>query len=381
MANKKYWNKYRYLVLGKLVRYGFSKIIVKKRISGENGFDAFLLEDISGNLMVYYLCTNLVELDDFIYDGYNIINSVLKNNKNFINKMIPFRKKYMSQQVQAKEFLEESIRLLPKGKKLSIFGFSLGGSLAESSFLNSYDKCNKILGNLILFNPYHNNLSLEETKKLKEIKKLKIYACEGDMVSTIFNYNEFKNNTNPIYINYLERSKIAIENIDKDKNLLNSVINYIKNNLCDSAINSINENKKNYSKYNIILKTNLNFKIWLINKIKKIRINAVRELKSFSKIVFFLQKIGSKVIKYDDFEFLENIHFLEYIFTIPHLPYFVEIYKEISFDKDGNILSIINYNGENYNVGYPGFDITSKKIFGTNIYENLVNIITKSNKK
>ena len=46
-------------------------------------------------------------------------------------------------------------------------------------------------------------LSDEEANILKSDNKLKLYVCEGDSVSTVFNYNELKDVSKPIYINYL----------------------------------------------------------------------------------------------------------------------------------------------------------------------------------
>lgn len=385
MADKKNWNKYRVLVLGKLVRYGFSQIKIIKKISGKDSFDSFLLEDICGNLMAYYPCTNLVEIEDFVYDSYNIINSISKSDKNFINKITPTDKIYNSQQLQAKEFLDECIKLLPEGKFISVFGFSLGGSLAESAYLSSYNEYHNVLGDIILFNPYHDNLSTDNTNKLKQTNKLKIYACEGDLVSTFFNYNDFSGVTKPIFINYLKNSEVALKNIDNNKNLLNAVVNYIKNSLCNSAISSIKKSKDNCSRFNFILKNSLGFSIKQVQKIKKSKINAINDLKSLQniikKIAVILKKVGLNFDIDNDFSFLKNIHYLEYIFTTPHLPYMVELYKEISFDQNGKILKLININEKYYSVNYPSFDITSTKIFGSNIYVDIVNVIAKLHKK
>ena len=101
----------------------------------------------------------------------------------------------------AKKYYEKA---KSEGKKLNFSGYSLGGSLAENSYLSLLDQYgddNQVLNDITLFNPYHNNLSKEQVQQLKK-HNIKIYCNEGDVVSGIFNQDDFKGVTKNIYIDY-----------------------------------------------------------------------------------------------------------------------------------------------------------------------------------
>ena len=147
MTIKENWNKYRPLVLGKLVRYGFSNIKIIEKISGLNGFDVFVLEDKIGDIMIYFPCTNLVELEDYLYDSYPIMDSLSKKGK-LIGNITKTKKIFDSQQKQAQEILLKYLN--ESNSRVHVSGFSLGGSLAEYSYLNCYNEYSNKLGNIIL---------------------------------------------------------------------------------------------------------------------------------------------------------------------------------------------------------------------------------------
>ena len=76
-------------------------------------------------------------------------------------------------------------------------------------------------------------------------------------------------------------------------------------------------------------------------------------------------------------EFLENLHFIEIIFTSTHLVYTVDSNKEISFNDKGKIINKLKLNDKEYKIQYPSFDETTTKLFGANPYKEVSNIINK----
>lgn len=112
---------------------------------------------------------------------------------------------YNRQQDAAKKLASKYYNLAEKdGKKLSLQGYSLGGSLAEASYLSLCDKegADKVLDGLVLLNPYHDNLTIEEASKIKKAKGFELYCAEGDMVSSVFNYDDFKDDAKYLYMDY-----------------------------------------------------------------------------------------------------------------------------------------------------------------------------------
>lgn len=373
MTIKENWNKYRSLVLGKLVRYGFSNIKIIEKISGLNGFDVFVLEDKIGDIMIYFPCTNLVELEDYLYDSYPIMDSLSKKGK-LIGNITKTKKIFDSQQKQAKEILLKYLN--ESNNRVYVSGFSLGGSLAEYSYLNCYKEYSNKLGNIILFNPYHNRLNEEEIKLLKESNKLKLYVCEGDSVSTVFNYNDFKDVAETVYIDYHEKLSNTVSSIDNKNSLLNLVTNNIKNKYCDNIINICNNmKKKTIFKFSYILKSSIR----KLEKLKELDIDATSIIQKINPII---EKISPKLKRfgYDlendyNLDFLNNLHYLEIIFTSTHLTYTVDSNKLISFDKSGKVRKRVKVNGKLYDVKYPSFDETSIELFGSNPYKEISNLV------
>ena len=382
MANPDNWDSYRSKALGKMVRYGFGDIKIREFHQGENGFDAYVLEDVDGNLMVYYPCTNLVETEDFLYDSYNIIEDITNKGES-IGKLIRAKQIYDSQQTQAKAFLEKHVSSVTDGKTVSVFGFSLGGSLAETSYLNSLDKHADVLGDVVLYNPYHDNLTSNEANKLIATKKLKIYACEGDMASTVFNYKEFSGVTKPIYVDSASNMSNAKSYIDNDEALFNKVLNYVKNDYCDSLLADLNAAKEKLPRWNMVADLVLDGAIALLGELKEKDFDAVGAIKSLGNVVQttagFLDKIGINVSEKYDLSPFDNLHYLEYMFTDTHLPYATDAYKGVSFDDNGNLLTNITIENDEHNVSYPSFGDESKELFGRDIYTDVTGFLDKFN--
>lgn len=382
MADKKNWQKYRPLVLGKLIRYGFSKYKILKKVSGTDGFDAFIIEDIDKNILVYFPCTNLIDINDYLYDSYPIMDSLPRITEIGNNKLSIAKKIYYSQQEQAKELLNNCLKGINNNIKVYVSGFSLGGSLAEASYLNCYNKYSNILKDIILFNPYHNRLSEKEAETIK--KNLKLYVCEGDSVSTIFNYNEFKNVSKSIYIDYKNNVSTTIDEINHDKSLLNKVVNYLKNKYIDNYILKIKNIKKNNKIVKLSIGIILNTISKRLERLKKLELNTTKKIvstiKNIQKIQSKLEKIGINIDKVYDIEFLANIHYIEYLFTSTHLTYTVDKYKQKSFDKYGNVKKIIKLENTLYEVSYPSFEKTSNNFFGSNVYKEMIKMLSKKEK-
>ena len=377
MAKEENRDEYKFLVLGKLVRYGFSNIKIKEKISGKDGFDAFVLEDTDGNTMLYFPCTNLVEEADYLYDSYPVLDS-LSNKLGTISNLIGAKKIYNSQQFQAKELLNECIKKISSNSKIIVSGFSLGGSLAEVAYLNSYKDNSSFLGNLILFNPYHNRLNNSEIKLLKECNKLKLYVTEGDAVSTVFNYADLSDMAKTVYINYQSCIKDTMNDIDNKQSVLNLIVDNFKNKYCNRII-SICDDIKQKTPLNLSLHAALNVVSNGIEKVKKQEIDATNLLKQVNNIVEgifpVLKKFGFDISENYNLEFLDNLEYVETIFTTTHLTYSVDRNKETSFDQNGNIKSEVEVRGANYRIGYPSFTTTTTKIFGSDPYNELSNML------
>ena len=377
MTKEKNWAQYRNLVLGKLVRYGFGDIKIKEKIQGKNGFDAFVLEDKEGNTMIYFPCTNLAEQEDFLYDLYPIMDSLSPKLGN-ISNIAKAKNIYNSQQEQADKLLKKYLKNAKDGKKVSVSGFSLGGSLAEGSYIKNYKGYSNVLDNIILYNPYHNRLTSEQAQTLKKDNKLKLYVCEGDSVSTVFNYNELKDVSKPIYINYKDYINNTINDVNNNNSALNLVVNNFKNEYCDNLLSICNKAKEK-SKFHFPTVVALNTICKSVENIKSNDIDAVSFVKKTNDIVDkfgpVLKVIGCDISKYN-MEFLNNFQYIETIFTTTHLTYVSDVNKNTSFNEDGSLKQSININGKNYEIQYPSFNNVSTELFGSDPYTEISNIVS-----
>lgn len=370
--------QYREILIGKLIRYGFGNIKILKIINGNDGFDALILNDTNNSIYIYYSCTNVFEIEDYFYDSYPIINKLIKNNRKRASNKI--KEIYDSQQIQAKELLE-TILNANINNKIFLGGYSLGGSLAETAYLSQYQKSNNKIENIknvILFNPYHNNLSKKEIDIIKSSNKFKIFVGEGDPVSAFFNYDELKSISKPIYINY---KKEILENkniIDNGNGLLNPVINELKKQLCDKIKKSCEKINKEKNKVPHFIKEKILLELYeIINKIEKKDTNIINIIDFISNFYTKINPLLKKLnIKYD-LAFIYVLRYIELLISGTHLIYPIEENKELSFDKQGIIKNKIEKNSVEHIVTYPSFDEVSKEMFGINIYNEVERIIKK----
>ena len=136
---------------------------------------------------------------------------------------------YQDQQNKAKALADKYFNTaLSKGKKLSVQGYSLGGSLTEAAYLSLCDRegANEVLDGVVLYNPYHDNLTTEEANKIKNANGFELYCAEGDMVSTVFNYDDFKDDAKYLYMDYKTLLKKNIGNIENDGFKMDQLSNF-----------------------------------------------------------------------------------------------------------------------------------------------------------
>lgn len=383
LNNKLNNKKYRNIILGKLVRYGFGNIKIENIIQGENGFDAVILRDVSGTIRIHYSCTNIFEIEDYCYNCYPIINKLFKNSKiKFKNKKI--KEIYNSQQKQAKKILEQVINS-EDSNEVFLSGYSLGGSLLEYAYLSVYKKNNKNINKIkriILFNPYHNDLKDKEIKIIKESKKFKFYVTEGDMVSSFFCYEGLKKISSPIYINYKNTILRNRDTIDKGEGLLNPVMNELKKDLCSKIRISCESISNKKHKIPNIIKEKIILELYeLIGKIENKDTNITKLIGFLSNCYQKIEPIFKKFNIKLDLTFIYVLRYIELIITGTHLIYPVEEHKNIAFNKTGKINHKVLIENKEYTVGYPTFDTISQEIFGMNIYDEIEKLIVKKHTK
>ena len=331
------WNeegkkKYKSLFLGKLIAYGFGDLKIEEVVSGKDDFDAVVLVDGEGNHMIHYSCTDLYEFGDLIHDAKPILDELgLNSNPAILNAALSSLNPHQTYESQKDQALELFNKYLNDDKvtSVNVSGFSLGGALAEYVYFSSYGKSSKV-DELTLFNPASYQVDID--KKLFDEAfnegKIKRYASEGDMVSTLYGGEDYKEYTKPVYINYQD----VIENVDKDRIVNKWVYNVIKK----------------YTSVGI----KWDFK-GLLDKIN----NWCNENKDVISLLSI--KTGQNL----DVDFLGSLDDFPTLLTGIHMPYSVENNKKISFDKDGNVLKEV----DDYTVTYPGFKEMGMKLFGYDI--------------
>ncbi len=362
-------------LLGKLVRYGMGDFKIVDKVTGENGFDAFVLEDVDGNIMIHYDGT--FDPLDVAYDVYPIMASLSKGAKR-AGDNLKLKDEYRSQQAQASSLLSKYLNDPNVKGKVMVSGFSLGGSLAERAYLNNFGS--KKLSDIIVVNSYHDRLSENEARILKSSGHLKIYANEGDMVSTIFNYDDFKDVTKPVYIDYkvaMEESKAAVDN--GGNSLPNLVANLPVRFVCDKAIDlcdTLLEIPKFDGTSNAFL---LSAKS-ILGLVKSSDIvDAAAVMNKIEPVIKELSVCGKRLLGKDanngDLEFIDNLEYLGDIFTTFHMTYSFDKKKHISFDENGNVKSEVDLETGKYEVTYPPFDEVSTELFGSDIYDDVYGIL------
>ncbi len=362
-------NKYLNLFLGKMVLNGFVNIKINELVNGEDSFDAIIFTDQNDDTLVYFSCTDLYEFDDYLYDAYPILNTFSNLGKS-IGEVANAEKIYKSQQRQALELVKKY--LSNDNSKVNIGGFSLGGSLAEYSYFSLYGNNN--LNNLVLFNPFHVEVNKNDLTDAFNKEKIKIYAAEGDAVSTVLNYDIYKEYTTPVYIDYQDVISKGKELAISDNNLLNRISTNLKNIYCDNLINSCNDlSERFYFKYYPAPQVGLYLKgvSEIAEEMKKYDVNSqeyISLLAQCSDKAEPILNIVGDVIDVDlDLSFIEKFEYVEILFSGVHMPYSVEVSKTTSFDSTGKTLSTIN----GVDVEYPSFEETSSLIFSSNIYDEI----------
>ena len=152
----------------------------------------------------------------------------------------------------------------------------------------------------------------------------------------------------------------------------------------DNSILKIKEIKKKNKIINLSLGIVLNSVLNKLNKHKNIKLNTTEQIKNtinkLKKIKMKLEKHGINIEQISVIDIFTNIHYIEFLFTSTHLPYTVDKFKEISFDKFGTIKKSIKLSNGNYEIKYPSFPKTSINFFGNDIYEETKEILSKLEK-
>ena len=244
LCTKKYKNDKS---LEKLYKRGYGDIKIVEIIRGQSGFSAITLQDKTGNYMINFNCTETEgenAKNDFYYDAALALNTEfgyhVRSFSNIIfSSFIPFipvmteptitifnYKYVIKQREQAHDVTQKYIDAV-KGtdKKISISGYSLGGSLAEEALLYCDKNGRDCVDKVVLFNPIHNALSKKDIEIIKSYgDKYQCYAAQGDMVSALSNYDDLKDVTR--YIGYDYEAKYN-EICESSKNVEFDFLNII----------------------------------------------------------------------------------------------------------------------------------------------------------
>lgn len=328
-----------------------------------NGFDAIVLQDEKGNYGIYYPSTDQNEKSDLIFDFSKIYHSLIDtDSEETIKKVTSLTSFYIDEffsdkeneegldidyltklgllavdttyslQVNSAQDLAEKYaeKAKEEGVQVNFFGYSLGGSLAEESYIYLYNEYEgmteeekrKVLGEITLYNAYHAQLEDYEIDILTQSGDLNLYCAEGDMVSSIFNYDEFYDYTKFIYID--TETVVADSKELYKNNLIKEDVLDIYSILEDAGINPAGLTKA--------------------------------ELESLNYIMAIFLGGGTHGIA----------HAIDK--------------KDVSFNEDGSARnSIILENGETYIVDGYTFSETSKLLFGYDIYEKGKDLISDIN--
>lgn len=241
-----------------IISSGFGDFKVVEVIKGEAGFDCTIFQDVDGNYLLCFPCTSLDGNEDVIYDVEHILSLDLTDILKTFD-ITDISASHSKQKKQAIEIGKKYFELAKKnGKKLNISGYSLGGSLAEETYLNlcnknifntmyedlfsknifntRYEDCDTI-GNLIIYDGLHKNMMKNQGDFIKEQNekgKIKIYNAEGSTVSSYYGYEYLKDVATPVYVNYKGKYAEKINyNLDWVDGVLNSKLgnDYINFNL------------------------------------------------------------------------------------------------------------------------------------------------------
>ena len=168
-------------ILNSLITNGLGEYELVE-ICNEDDFDAVVLRDTLGNYIIHFPGTDETETGDLAADALAVVGAG----------------EYCDQVDAARKLTNKYYDLASEERvRINLSGHSLGGHLAEQSYLQikNYMDFDYNFGNLVLFNAYHGALSVEEAETIARSQDSKIYATQGDDVSTIGSYEVITQNT------------------------------------------------------------------------------------------------------------------------------------------------------------------------------------------
>ena len=200
-------------ILESYIASGFGDLRVVDVIKGEDSFDSIVFQDVDGNYLISFPCTDKKESEDLMYDIEHALD--VDYDQSIYNNQIA-----QAMEV-AQKYYDEAKQ---NGTTININGYSLGGSIAEEVYLRLAEKesatgtieyvDDEALGNLIVYEGLHTNINSDRQKFLEEQKskeKIYIYNAEGSMVSSYVSFEELKDIAIPIYVDYQKLYKDSIE--------------------------------------------------------------------------------------------------------------------------------------------------------------------------
>ena len=328
-------------LLGKLITFGFGDIKVNEVVKGSNGFDAIVLEDKNNEIMIYYPCTNMKEIEDYMFDVYPLARKA--EDKSIVDLGITkslFGGYYDSQIEQANDLVQ---KYLDTGKTVNIGGFSLGGCLAESSYVYASSTGNENVGSLTTFNAYHYSASNKVVqafynKALFDANnegKVHMYSSNGDCVSTLFNYDATSKMTQTVYVDVDTVLAEGRATVHSDQSAVSTLLTSVKDEFCQEI-----------ASYNIpgvssLASTLMQYPINSNDFANAAKIGietfdaGVSSLAGIPGAVYYFS--GGRII---DPSIVDDIQNLEIVFSGAHLPYTVETYREVAFDSNGNVVPL-----------------------------------------
>lgn len=203
--------------------YGLGDMVIYDVIADDYGNALLLvLVDEMGNYTLVFPCTsnpndlkatgrNLwQQIEDAVYDGEIYLDVDLLGNVAAEKELVA---KY------TREYYEKASE---EGKKINFLGYSKGGGVAEYAYLSIAkelsDNERQTLGEIIVYNPLHDNLTDEEVTLLKESGDFTVYRIQGDLISTHVHENTFDNETIFIYCNWAsETGEVFSVTNDEDR--------------------------------------------------------------------------------------------------------------------------------------------------------------------
>ena len=204
-----------------------------------------LKDDISADVSADVATNTITSITNFIKIN-EIVKKINQNQKDLANGV-------------AQRYYEQA---KTEGKKLNISGFSLGGSLAERSYLNlinTKSDTSNTLNKITLHNPYHDDLNEAEVKTLKE-HNIELFCNDGDPISAIFNQEDFKDIAKYINVNYKAKiKKISQPYINQDDSEKNIITQYSEiARLAIYELHTVNpEYKIAYDKFGNVIKKDI----------------------------------------------------------------------------------------------------------------------------